>query len=50
MSREENLPNFSAPPLLFMVLPFILLKVLLILEPQMMAIFSWIEQFLLAIF
>lgn len=49
MSREENLPNFSAPPLLLMVLPFILLKVLLILEPQIMAIFSWIEQFLLAI-
>ncbi len=50
MSREENLPHISAPPLLLMVLPFILLKVLLMLEPQIMAIFSWIEQFLLTMF
>jgi len=50
MSREENLPHFSAPPLLLMVLPFILLKALLMLEPQIMTLFSWIERFLLAAF
>ncbi len=49
MSGEKNISHASAsaPPLLFMVLPFVLLKVLLMLEPQITGLFSWFEQFFL---
>ena len=50
MSHEENLPNFSAPPLILMVLPFVLLKLLLTFEPQITTLFSWFERFLIAAF
>ena len=37
MPHEENVSHFSAPPLIIMVLPFVLLKLLLMFEPQVTA-------------
>ena len=50
MSHEENVSHFSAPPLIIMVLPFVLLKLLLMFEPQVTTLLSWVERFLLAAF